>query len=418
MIHRIFDHGEVPSFCVLKGSDDQTRRMRVLKISRQKAIVELDGEPPEECQDQGSLELTLELSDGPTRELSATVRGMAEGRLFLSWDHEDTAAEGTFNDFLVAHSRDAEDREPEEVVSEPCAGPEPPPSDLVSEYMQGRVTGYGASILQRAHTIRSSDLAARFSSVRVLGMATMTNLIKEAVDEVLEKNERTWEADERRSLLEEAEEAFNERLEAIQAEKAGLQAQTENLRSQLGRAQSLLEEEQSKVLSANQFTMSDAGMQKMEQRLGRLIDRSLKSGNVSDDAQAEMRAVVSRLLDDERDKIREQAQQAQSDAIKLLERKVGRLAKTLDDAQKARNRAERRAHALEASGVGPAQNICTAGLDEHDPDREKKLDLLREVILVNRDVRQHMASAGTVIKGRKAAPPRKNGVKPPLGTET
>lgn len=266
--------------------------------------------------------------------------------------------------------------------------------------LKGGKVDLSASILRRAKRVSSSELAARLDTVRVLNISTIKDLIKEAVNEAAKFLGATIGDDQRRTLLEEAEESFRERLQAFQAEKAGLEEQTKHLEEQLGRAQGLLKEEQRKVVSAHQFTVSDAGMVELEQRLGRLIDRALHAGNVDSELEEEMRKVVLKLLDDERNKIRDQAQQAQSDKIALLEKKIGRLAHSLDSAEEERDRARRHAAALEASGGTPLRNVMTAGLDDEDPDKARKLDLLKEIFDFNKQVREELESAGHVLRKR------------------
>jgi len=86
-----------------------------------------------------------------------------------------------------------------------------------------------------------------------------------------------------------------------------------------------------------------------------------------------MRQVLSTLLDEERDKIQEKAKEAQSDHLELLERKIGRLAKTLQSAEHERDSAQRRARALEEAGVAGLRNVVTTGLDTGDPDRRLRI---------------------------------------------
>ncbi|HVR72693.1 MAG TPA: hypothetical protein VMT52_00100 [Planctomycetota bacterium] len=268
------------------------------------------------------------------------------------------------------------------------------PDEVVQLVLTGGKLDVGASIRQRAKVVSSSELASRVETVQIVNMGTIRDLIKEAVNEAVVFLGSTLGDVERRRLLEEAEAAFQERLEAFRSEKAGLVEKTKSLQEQLERAARLLVEERTKVVSANQFTVSDAGMVELEQRLGRLFDRALREGTVSAHLEQEMRGVVLALLDDERDKIREQAQQAQSDKIDLLERKVQRLASTLETAEKERDSAEKRAHALEASGGTSFRNVMTAGLNEGDPERERKLSLLKEIFESNQEIRKELVSAG------------------------
>lgn len=259
-----------------------------------------------------------------------------------------------------------------------------------------------ASILRHAKKVRSSELAARLDTVQVLNISTIRELIVEAVNEAVAFLGSRIGEEERKRLLEEAEDGFKERLEAFQAEKVGLEEQTQHLQGQLEKAQELLTNERKKVVSANRFTVSDAGIVELEQRLGRLLDRAARTGGLNEDLEHDMRQVVMKLLDDERDKIREQAQQAQNDAIALLEKKVSRLANSLDDAEKERDSAQRRAQALEASGGLPLRNIMEAGLEDDGPDRERKLSLLKEIFDFNKKIRDELQQIGRLPKKREA----------------
>jgi hypothetical protein len=251
-----------------------------------------------------------------------------------------------------------------------------------------------ASIRKQAKSVRSAELASRVDTVQVLNMGTIKNLIQDAVSESIVLLGPTLGETERKRLLEEAEEGFKERMEAHMAEKADLESQTKLLQEQLEKAQSVLEEERNRVVSADQFTVSDAGMVEIEQRLGRLLDRAIQTGNVSGQLEGEMRRFVSQLLDDERENISHQAQNAQNDKILLLESKIHRLATSLEDTTKERDSAQRRAQALESAGGGSLRNVVTAGLDDGDPDKKRKLGLLKEIFTANQEIREQLGAAG------------------------
>ncbi len=250
-----------------------------------------------------------------------------------------------------------------------------------------------AKLRSKSKTVRASDLASRLDTVQVVNMGAIRTLVKEAVEDALALQGAAFNEADRRRLLEEAEAAFAERLALYKSEKSGLEDQIKTLQDSLGKAQALLEEERGRILSANQFTVSDAGMVELESRLGRMLDWALRTGQVSPQLEEDMRGVVRRLLDDEREKIREQAQQAQSDKVALLEKKVQRLAASLENAESERDLARHRAQALEASG-GPLRNIMTAGLDGKDPHRERKLGLLKEIFQINKQIREQLLAEG------------------------
>jgi hypothetical protein len=244
-------------------------------------------------------------------------------------------------------------------------------------------------------------------------MGSITGLIEQALEESLAKNGRAFDAEARARILRETEATFHERLATLQAEKAGAQEQIAHLRDELERAKAVLEEERARVIENDRFTVSDAGMMELDDRLGRIIDRALRAGRVAPEIEEEMRKVVARLLDDERGKIGDQARGAQSDSIELLERKVERLAQTLEKSQKAREIAEQRAAALEAAGGTGFRSILTAGLHAEDPAREQKLALLREIISENDEVRAHLgrAMAAATAPAAGTSPPPEGGVK-------
>jgi hypothetical protein len=142
-------------------------------------------------------------------------------------------------------------------------------------------------------------------------------------------------------------------------------------------------------------------MLELERRLARMLDRGMQAGGVSGQLEADMRAVVARLLDDEREKISARAQEAQSDRIKLLERKIGRLAHSLEATERERDAARQRAQALETSGGYPLHNALAPGLDESDPQKEKKLLLLKQILEENKTMRAQLRSLGALPRRRR-----------------
>jgi hypothetical protein len=267
-----------------------------------------------------------------------------------------------------------------------------------------------AALRRKARTVRSSDLAARVEKVQVLGLATIKGFIQEAVDDAVAQLDRQVGESERQRLLEEAEESFRERLAVFQSEKADLEARGSLLQRELEKATALLEEERQRIVSASQFTVSDAGMVEIEQRMARLLDRAVTANGVSGDLEEEMRRALLKLLDDERDKIRAKAQEAQSDKVQLLERKIQRLAQSLEETEKQRDSAQRRAEALESAGLLP-RNVMKAGLDADDPCREKKLNLLKEVFRENKALRRTLEES-SVLPQPDAAKPDQAGAAP------
>jgi len=260
-----------------------------------------------------------------------------------------------------------------------------------------------AAIRSRARTIDANELARRVKNVRALGMTTIRGLIEDAVAEAAEHFGRTLGAHERKRLLEEAEDLFKERLEGFRSEKAGLEAHAKTLQEQLARAQLVLEEERQRIVSADQFTVSDAGIVEIEKRLGRMLDRAVQQGGIDAQLEQHMRVVLAQLLDDEREKISSKAREAQNDRVVLLERKISRLASTLEETQSERDLAKRRAAALEEAGGAGLRNVIAAGIGADAPDRERRLELMRDIFRENQRMYAELAALGVVVP--RVAPP-------------
>jgi hypothetical protein len=251
----------------------------------------------------------------------------------------------------------------------------------------------GASIRSHAKTVRASELAARHDRVRVLNMGTIKNLIMEAVEEAAAHLTRSLNESERKRLLEEAEEGFQERLKAFQAEKEDADLKTKRLGEQLEAARRLLDEERKRTIKADQFTVSDEGLGEIEDRFKRLLNRSITEGGIAPELEEQLRTLIAHILDSERDKIRERELEAQNAKIALLEKKVGRLAGTLEETERQRDEAQRFAAFLETQGGGALRNVFTAGLKEGDPNKGKKLELMKKILDENRLLRQSLGIA-------------------------
>lgn len=247
----------------------------------------------------------------------------------------------------------------------------------------------GATIRSKAKTIRASELAARHDKVRVLNMGTIKLLIQDAVAEAMAHIGASLGESEKKRLLEESEAQFQERLKTFQAEKAGAQEYAKQLNEQLRRAQHLLEEERKRAISADQFTVSEAGMGQIEDKLKRVLDFAIRSGDVSPELEQKLREMISHILDDERERIRKQEQEAQGAKIELLEKKLKRLAGNLEETERQRDEAQALANALEQQGGG-LRNIMTAGLADSDGAKKRKLALMKEILDINRKIREEL----------------------------
>ena len=70
----------------------------------------------------------------------------------------------------------------------------------------------------------------------------------------------------RERLLRETEATFQERLTTLQAERDGAEEQITALKGELERARAVLDEERSRVIEDERFTVSDAGLVELERR--------------------------------------------------------------------------------------------------------------------------------------------------------
>jgi hypothetical protein len=264
----------------------------------------------------------------------------------------------------------------------------------------------GASIRSHAKTVKASDLASRHERVRVLNMATIKSLIQEAVEEAASHLTRSLGEAERKRLLEEAEEGFQERLKSFQAEAQSAEERNKRLNDQLESARRLLEDERKRSIKADQFTVSDEGLGEIEDRFKRLLDRTLAAGSVPTDVEEDLRALIARILDSEREKIREKELEAQNAKIELLERKISRLAGSLEESEKQREDAQKFAAFLESQGGGALRNVYEAGIKGEDPNKEKKLALMKKILDENRALRQSLGIELTEVKDepKKEAP--------------
>lgn len=327
--------------------------------------------------DDAAVDANTDTNTETTLDLQAIVVSSEKQRVSVRWHHS-TADAGRLQAIL------------EGCRNIGATGSAPHQPRVLSE--DGRVD-VKATLVSRSESIAPKDLLARRRTLRVLQMSAVNSLIEEVVDEAVAGLSRGLRAGERQAVIEEARAGFVERFASLQDEKADLEARA----AELERAKAELDAERKAVIEARQFTVSDEGILKLEQRLGRLVDRAVAAGGVSPEAEQQMREVMSRLLDEERERIRASAEAAQSDAILLLERKVERLANSLGNARKERDRARQRAAALEMRPGAGHGNVMKPGLSDDDPRRALKQSLLEELVRDNRWLRQQIrqGDAGT-----------------------
>lgn len=366
----------------------------------------------------------VEIPRGPRIELSGQVVRLEEGKPLVQWVYGDPseaedvdAAVRAFAERLAKRARAARARPGWTKVKSLKSGGKAPrrgaPRSGGKAVRSGAKIDLRATLREKAKVVRAAELASRHETLQVFDFRTIKDLIKEAVADAIEFLGPSIAEAERERLLEETEASFREKARLYEAEKAGLEKRIQLLQEEISRSRASIEAERAKVLSAYQFTVSDKGMMELEDRLGRILERALRTGSAGKGLEDELREIVSRLLDDEREKIREQAQRAQSDKIALLEKKVERLASTLQAAEEERDRARKRAQVLEASGGVFFGNLYDAGIGEDDPNRERKLLLMKEIFEFNKQVREELAAAGVVLPVRGGPSAEKPADAPP-----
>ena len=247
-----------------------------------------------------------------------------------------------------------------------------------------------ATLRSKSRTVSAQELAKSHDKVRVLNFQTIRELITDAVEEAAGHLTRALGEQDRKRLLEEAEEGFKERLKAFQQEKASAEEKAKALHDQLAAAQRILADERKRTIKADQFTVSATSIDEIEAKFKRLLDHSVAEGRVVPTLEEELRKVIATVFDAERLRIREQEMGAQNDKIDLLEKKIKRLAGSLEDTERQRNEAQEWAKMLESQGGGALRNVFTAGLKEGDPNKKRKLALMKEILDYNRAMRKDL----------------------------
>lgn len=328
--------------------------------------------------DEAKLKSFLEaFASAPVLAKVSTTNGSARD---FSRDSAHNGTRDVARDYPVASPAHRADLQTEQVT-------EPSADARIMVGADGKMD-IGATIRSKAKTILASELAARHDKVHVLNMGTIKELIQDAVSEALMNINVSMSETEKKQLLEETEAKFQERLKNFQAEKVGAQEYAKHLNDQLRIAQNLLEEERKRTINVDQFTVSESGMGQIEERLRRVLDMAVKTGNVSPELEAKLRDMIAHILDEERERIRIQEQEAQGAKIDLLEKKLRRLASNLEEAERQRDQAQALANALEQNGG--LHGIMLAGITDSDADKKRKLALMKQILDINRHIRDEL----------------------------
>ena len=250
-----------------------------------------------------------------------------------------------------------------------------------------------SALRSRSRLVRTSAIAAHRDSVRVLNLSAIKELIQASVDEVIQESGRSLGEEELRRLREESEKIFQEKLTEFQNEKADLHSHIENLTAKLNRTQELLGSEKDREVERDRFTMTRESLIELERTLDRIIDKSANSHNLPEKVELEIREAVQHSLELERSKATDREEKTRSENIELLERKVHRLAKNLDEARSQRDVARETARRLDRRETSPTGTFTppeafTNKTDE-DPGGRRRA-LLVDLVSENRQLREQI----------------------------
>ncbi len=248
----------------------------------------------------------------------------------------------------------------------------------------------GASIQDRIRKVDIEELAKSKQHIKLLKMDVIQELVESAVTETAERMGHALDEDSRNKMLQETVESFQSRLAQFTAEKEGMAEKNAAMEAELARQRRMLGEAKQQKVSKDQFTVSNEGIIDLEKQFERLVSGAQQKHGLDDALQQQLAEMVQGLLDSERAKIAEKAEGAQSEAIRLLEKKVSRLAGSLEEATTDRDKAERRAKSLEMAGGKGVASFMDVGLDQEDPDKEKKLALMKHIFDENKAIREAM----------------------------
>lgn len=360
--------------CIIETPEGLILRVPVVRIDASEALCDT----PFAIPPRDGFEVIFERPDGRAEVVHTEVKSSGPGGLLLGWDFRHPSEMSALDRLLEPPSR------------APLLGGRDVPLDLEK------------ALRFRTRLVRTSKIAAQRDSVRVLKLDTVRELIETAVDEALERSAIRLGIDdeERERILGESETRFQELLAREKAEKQSVEEQARRLEERLERARHQLEREKAREreLDAARLTLSDEGIDEIERRIGERLDRAIDRGKVEPGLEAELRAIVAGVLDVERERIRELAAIAHGDRVDLLEQKVQRLARTLSEAERERDAARERAHALELAGGAIGVNIYQPGLDGGDPNAPRKLALLADLVRENHDLRRRMEEQGRGVR--------------------
>ncbi|NRA76100.1 MAG: hypothetical protein HRU16_09170 [Planctomycetes bacterium] len=258
-----------------------------------------------------------------------------------------------------------------------------------------------SALRSRSRLVRTSTIAAQRESVRVLNLSAVRDLIQDAVEDALRESGRLLDESELKDLIEESEKGFQQRLAEFEHEKADLQSRIQGLSNRFERAQELLDKERNREVDRDRFALSKDALGELEGTFGRIIDDAVASSEVGASFEMELRVVMERCLDSERERVRDLEEKARSENIDLLERKIQRLASSLDEARSDRDQAletVRRAESRDSRGPSAGAIDAVQPSASDDPQAQRRRALLIDLMQENRDLRQKLNADNKKLK--------------------
>ena len=239
-------------------------------------------------------------------------------------------------------------------------------------------------------------------SVTVLDWDRIQTLIEKAVEEALARRGVDLSPKALDSVNQEAREAFvrlveqrdtyRESARSLEAEREELRANMTRLQSELENSKGALAREKEHVVTAEEVAVGAEGMASFHARLETEMRRLAASGRSGDDFAAQAAAIAKRLLDEEQAKAVDDAREEQRMRIAQLERRVGKLRKSLHDSESLVTRL-REAKDLPEGVESIYREV--QGLDPNESQATEKAGLLQEIFKLNvelRDVIQDKAA--------------------------
>lgn len=254
-----------------------------------------------------------------------------------------------------------------------------------------------------------------FRSVQVLDMRTIERIVHEAVTRCLDLRRETLGAGERAELEADAKQEFLKLLAEhkkvvaqkteIERAREALSAQVDTLREELARQQEALRAARDRRLAgAGEFSLSPESFAEMESKIRKLFgtlisqERRLSLAEAGPQAlrglselEREIAALLDRLMADERAKLLGKEKQAHEEKVQLLERRIEKLNKALEDTEGALRQV------IAAKSIDPGIASIydkVQGLAADALNYERKKELLKQVFEENLVLQKKVGTNG------------------------